>query len=74
MPELAQKIKMYFALAPIVTVKYSKSPITKLSLLPEMLLKVCDSSENSLSVYKSLPAQYAKTHTFQLEPLLFTIM
>ncbi|XP_015984716.2 lipase member M isoform X2 [Rousettus aegyptiacus] len=39
MPELAQKIKMYFALAPIVTVKYSKSPITKLSLLPDMLLK-----------------------------------
>lgn len=71
MPELAQKIKMYFALAPIATVKHAKSPGTKFLLLPDMMIKVCDSSENSLSMYKSLPAQYAKMYTFQLESLLF---
>nr|XP_021146983.1 LOW QUALITY PROTEIN: lipase member M-like [Columba livia] len=33
MPELAQKINMFFALAPAVTVKYAKSPILKMSCL-----------------------------------------
>lgn len=33
MPELAQKINMFFALAPAVTVKYAKSPIIKMSCL-----------------------------------------
>uniref|UniRef100_A0A8C2R1L3 Lipase n=1 Tax=Capra hircus TaxID=9925 RepID=A0A8C2R1L3_CAPHI len=39
MPELAQKIKMYFALAPIATIKYAKSPGTKFLLLPDMMIK-----------------------------------
>uniref|UniRef100_A0A2K6CGQ9 Lipase n=1 Tax=Macaca nemestrina TaxID=9545 RepID=A0A2K6CGQ9_MACNE len=39
MPELAQKIKMYFALAPIATVKHAKSPGTKFLLLPDMMIK-----------------------------------
>ena len=56
MPELAQKIKMYFALAPIATIKYAKSPGNKFLLLPDMMIKVCDSSENSLSMHKSFPA------------------
>uniref|UniRef100_A0A6I8N1Z0 Lipase n=1 Tax=Ornithorhynchus anatinus TaxID=9258 RepID=A0A6I8N1Z0_ORNAN len=41
MPELAQKIKMYFALAPVATVKYAKSPGTKLLLLPDIMIKHC---------------------------------
>ncbi|XP_073934916.1 lipase member M isoform X3 [Castor canadensis] len=39
MPELAHKIKMYFALAPIATVKYAKSPGTKFLLLPDIMIK-----------------------------------
>lgn len=58
MPELAQKIKMYFALAPIATIKYAKSPGTKFLLLPDMMIKVCDSSENSLPIHKSFPAHW----------------
>ncbi|KAK2496958.1 hypothetical protein MC885_010175, partial [Smutsia gigantea] len=37
--ELAQKIKMYFALAPIATVKHAKSPGTKFLLLPDTMIK-----------------------------------
>ncbi|XP_008056378.1 lipase member M isoform X2 [Carlito syrichta] len=39
MPELAQKIKLYFALAPIATVKHAKSPGAKFLLLPDMMIK-----------------------------------
>ncbi|NXL31061.1 LIPM Lipase, partial [Glaucidium brasilianum] len=38
-PELAQKIKLYFALAPVTTIKYARSPATKLLYLPEKLLR-----------------------------------
>ena len=59
MPELAQKIKTYFALAPIATIKYAKSPGAKFLLLPDMMIKVCHSSESSSSKHKSLPAEFA---------------
>ncbi|XP_075011550.1 lipase member M-like [Calonectris borealis] len=39
MPQLAQKIKLYFALAPVTTIKYARSPATKLLYLPEKLLR-----------------------------------
>ncbi|KFO76821.1 Lysosomal acid lipase/cholesteryl ester hydrolase, partial [Cuculus canorus] len=32
MPELAQRVKMFFALAPAVTFKYAKSPLVKIAL------------------------------------------
>uniref|UniRef100_A0A452IMH2 Lipase n=1 Tax=Gopherus agassizii TaxID=38772 RepID=A0A452IMH2_9SAUR len=35
MPQLAQKVKMFFALAPAVTVGHSKSPVVKMLLMPE---------------------------------------
>ncbi|KAL0179747.1 hypothetical protein M9458_025189, partial [Cirrhinus mrigala] len=40
MPELASKIKMFFALAPVATVGMTKSPMTKLSVIPEFLIWV----------------------------------
>jgi len=40
MPEVAQKIKLYFALTPVTTITYARSPAIK--LLPEKLLKVYD--------------------------------
>lgn len=42
MPELAQKIKLYFALAPVTAIKYAKGPAKKLLYLPEKMLRVCD--------------------------------
>lgn len=39
MPELAQKIKLFFALAPVVTVKHARSPIMKLSFLLDRQFK-----------------------------------
>ncbi|XP_036779970.1 lysosomal acid lipase/cholesteryl ester hydrolase isoform X2 [Manis pentadactyla] len=38
-PELAEKIKMFFALAPVTSVAFSTSPLTKLGQLPDFLFK-----------------------------------
>ncbi|KAL7857141.1 hypothetical protein SRHO_G00160400 [Serrasalmus rhombeus] len=38
MPQLASKIKMFFALAPVATVTFTSSPMTKLSVFPEPLI------------------------------------
>ncbi|XP_062859255.1 gastric triacylglycerol lipase isoform X2 [Trichomycterus rosablanca] len=38
MPELASKIKMFFALAPVATVAFTTSPMGKLSSLPEFVI------------------------------------
>uniref|UniRef100_A0A673K5I9 Lysosomal acid lipase/cholesteryl ester hydrolase-like n=1 Tax=Sinocyclocheilus rhinocerous TaxID=307959 RepID=A0A673K5I9_9TELE len=38
MPELASKIKMFFALAPVATVGLTKSPMSKLSVIPEFFI------------------------------------
>ncbi|CAI9607674.1 unnamed protein product [Staurois parvus] len=39
MPELAKKIKMFFALAPVATIKFSSSPLAKLGIFPEFVIK-----------------------------------
>nr|XP_006121546.2 lipase member M-like [Pelodiscus sinensis] len=39
LPRLAQKIKIFFALAPIITLKNSKSPLVKLFFIPERISK-----------------------------------
>ncbi|NXO56290.1 LIPM Lipase, partial [Aramus guarauna] len=41
MPQLAQKIKMYFALAPVATVIFVRSPLKKLAFFSDYGLKVC---------------------------------
>ncbi|XP_004680954.1 PREDICTED: lipase member K [Condylura cristata] len=38
-PELAERIKLFFALAPVVTVKYSYSPMRKLTTLSRKVIK-----------------------------------
>ncbi|XP_060097259.1 putative lysosomal acid lipase/cholesteryl ester hydrolase isoform X3 [Heteronotia binoei] len=40
MPELAQKVKMFLALAPVTRIKYARSPAIKLMSLPEKLLRI----------------------------------
>lgn len=39
LPQLAQKVKMFLGLAPVATIKFSSSPLVKLGLFPELLLK-----------------------------------
>lgn len=52
MPELASKIKMFFALAPVATVAFTESPMGKLSILPEFLIWVSMStSDPPLRIY-----------------------
>ncbi|XP_012787942.1 lysosomal acid lipase/cholesteryl ester hydrolase [Sorex araneus] len=38
-PELAKKIKIFFALGPVASLDFATSPVTKLELIPEFLLK-----------------------------------
>ncbi|XP_053547644.1 putative lysosomal acid lipase/cholesteryl ester hydrolase [Bombina bombina] len=39
MPALADKIKMFFGLAPVTTIEFSTSPLVKLAIFPECFLK-----------------------------------
>lgn len=40
MPEVAQKIKMFFALAPVLTIKHTRSPIMRMSFLLDRQFKM----------------------------------
>uniref|UniRef100_A0A8D0KXE3 Partial AB-hydrolase lipase domain-containing protein n=1 Tax=Strix occidentalis caurina TaxID=311401 RepID=A0A8D0KXE3_STROC len=42
MPHLAEKIKLFFALAPLYTFHHVKGPVLKLAFLPDVVLKVCE--------------------------------
>ncbi|NWS43934.1 LIPM Lipase, partial [Probosciger aterrimus] len=62
MPELAQKIKLFFALAPVVTVKHARSPVMKLSFLLDrqfktfqLLLGSTDASLRMRKLWRFLP-------------------
>lgn len=41
-PELAKRIKIFFAMAPVITVKYTQSPMKRFTTLPRKFVKVCD--------------------------------
>ncbi|XP_010205417.2 lipase member M [Colius striatus] len=62
MPELAQKIKMFFALAPVVTIKHARSPAVKILLLSDrqfrifpLLLGRMDASLRIRKLWRFLP-------------------
>ncbi|KAF2985413.1 hypothetical protein EK904_015128, partial [Melospiza melodia maxima] len=39
LPQLAKKIKLFFALAPVYTFRHARGPVLKLAFLPDLLLK-----------------------------------
>ncbi|XP_023786083.1 lipase member M-like [Cyanistes caeruleus] len=39
LPHLAEKIKLFFALAPLYTFRHARGPVLKLAFLPDLLLK-----------------------------------
>ncbi|XP_006831191.1 PREDICTED: lysosomal acid lipase/cholesteryl ester hydrolase isoform X2 [Chrysochloris asiatica] len=39
MPELAKKIKMFFALAPVMSIKFATSPVVKLAAIPRQIFQ-----------------------------------
>lgn len=43
MPELAKKVKMFFALAPVLSLNFASGPMVKLGRLPDLLLEVLGS-------------------------------
>ncbi|KAK4821208.1 hypothetical protein QYF61_015776 [Mycteria americana] len=62
MPELAQKIKMFFALAPVVTIKHARSPVMKMSFLLDRQFKIfqlllgrTDASLRMMKLWRFLP-------------------
>uniref|UniRef100_A0A8C9L6W5 AB hydrolase-1 domain-containing protein n=1 Tax=Pavo cristatus TaxID=9049 RepID=A0A8C9L6W5_PAVCR len=56
MPELAQKIKTFFALAPVVTMKHAKSPVLKMTQSPGHLKQQkTDASLRTRKLWRFLP-------------------
>ncbi|MCJ8738428.1 hypothetical protein PDJAM_G00035700 [Pangasius djambal] len=67
MPELASKIKMFFALAPVATVAFTKSPMGKLSILPEFVIWKLFGSKNFLP--QSALIKFFATHFCSKKPV-----
>ncbi|KAI5154822.1 Lipase Member J [Manis pentadactyla] len=41
MPKIAQRIKIFFALAPVFSIQYSKNPLLKMAYKWKPVIKVC---------------------------------
>uniref|UniRef100_A0A8B9NCW5 Lipase n=1 Tax=Accipiter nisus TaxID=211598 RepID=A0A8B9NCW5_9AVES len=64
MPELAQKIQMFFALAPVVIIKHARSPVMKMAFLLDRQFKMFQVGDYSvLSSPEQAGLEYASLQT-----------
>ncbi|KAM9188003.1 lipase member M-like [Mergus octosetaceus] len=61
MPQLAQKIKVFFALAPLYTFHHAKGPVLKIAFLPDIVLKTIFGTKQLTLVGREERAILAKT-------------
>lgn len=64
-PELAKKIKMFFALAPVASIDFSIGPIIKMARIPDLLLKVLETASPAPVSFSDL-----KNWPLEREPVL----
>ncbi|XP_064320615.1 lipase member M isoform X2 [Phalacrocorax carbo] len=61
MPQLAEKIKLFFALAPLYTFHHVKGPVLKIAFLPDAVLKAIFGTKQLTLVGRKERATIAKT-------------
>ncbi|KAM9273625.1 lipase member M-like [Morus bassanus] len=61
MPQLAEKIKLFFALAPLYTFHHVKGPVLKIAFLPDAVLKAIFGTKQLTLVGRKERATLAKT-------------
>ncbi|XP_074448185.1 lipase member M-like [Larus michahellis] len=61
MPKLAEKIKLFFALAPLYTFHHVKGPVLKIAFLPDVVLKAIFGTKELTLVGRKERATLAKT-------------
>ncbi|XP_009913796.2 lipase member M [Haliaeetus albicilla] len=61
MPQLAEKIKLFFVLAPLYTFHHAKGPVLKIAFLPDVVLKVIFGTKQLTLVGRKERATLAET-------------
>ncbi|XP_015266038.1 PREDICTED: putative lysosomal acid lipase/cholesteryl ester hydrolase [Gekko japonicus] len=69
-PQIAEKIKLFFVLGPAYTCTYSKSPLSQLLWLPETFLKIIFGTKELCLLSPSLKASAAQKCSCQLVDVL----